>query len=112
MKKLLSLVLAALMVFALTANMAFAAGTMTISAENVEITEGTATADVTISISDNPGIATFGFDVGYDADAMTVKSWSTTGNIFAESEIESNLAKNPFIISAYTKQTKQITASL
>ena len=102
MKKLLSLVLAALMVFALTANMAFAADTMTISAENVEITEGTATADVTISISDNPGIATFGFDVGYDADAMTVKSWSTTGNIFAESEIESNLTKNPFIISAYT----------
>ena len=103
MKKIfIRMIWTAVFAFVFAASAVFAADTMKITAENVTVTQGTKTVSVKISISDNPGIATVGFDVGYDASVLSFHEWTTGGEVFAEAEIDSNTAKNPFLVSAYT----------
>ncbi len=100
MKKRILCVILAIVMVALMAPSVMAADTvLTIEAKDVEIKKGTTSVEVDIEITSNPGVATLGFDVGYDNTALTLKSVKN-GVIFADDEIDSNTAKNPFIISA------------
>ncbi len=98
-KRILSVFLALVIMILMMPNV-FAADTLlTIQAEDIEITKGTTTFEVDIEITENPGVATLGFNVGYDSNVFTLKNIKN-GVIFADDEIDSNIAKNPFIISA------------
>jgi len=98
-KRVLSIILVAVMVFLMMPNVMAADSVLAIKAGNVEIAKGTKTVEVDIEITSNPGVATLGFDVSYDGTALTLKSVKN-GEIFADDELDSNTAKNPFIISA------------
>lgn len=98
-KRILSLILAVATVFMMMPNVMAADTTLAIKAENAVITKGTSTVEVDIEITSNPGVATLGFNVSYDSNALTLKSVKN-GVIFDDDEIDSNIAKNPFIISA------------
>ena len=68
--------------------------------------------DVAVEIKNNPGIAIIGFDVEYDSTALTLKSISS-GEIFADSEIDGNIEKVPFTFNAYTgKENKKENGTL
>ena len=58
------------------------------------------TVDVVIEISNNPGIAYLGFDLGYNSSVMTLQS--VTGNdVFAAADfIAGDLEKNPYTVLA------------
>ena len=98
-KRILSVILAVAMVLMMTPSVMAADTTLGIKAENVSVAKGTATVEVDIEITSNPGVATLGFNVGYDSNALTLKGIKN-GVIFEDDEIDSNIAKNPFIISA------------
>ncbi len=101
-KKLISIFLMVAMIISCLPFAVSADKTMEIKADTVEVPVGTNEVSVAISIANNPGIATIGFQVAYDSQYLTFKEWTTSGKIFSASETDTNTAKNPFLLSSYT----------
>lgn len=71
-----------------------------VTAEEVTVESGTTDIKLNVNLTNNPGIATIGFSIGYDASAMTLKSVDC-GEIFKPTEITPGvLGNNPYMVSA------------
>ena len=107
-KRILSALVAVMMILSMLPTFAFAATGITVTAANTEIYQGTTTAKVEIIVSENPGIAYLGFDVGYDSEKMTLASVETSSDVFASADfIAGDTSANPYSVLAanYTKNT-------
>ena len=75
------------------------AAELTITPENVSTYNKGGNIRIPITISNNPGVCSLGFDVKYDSSAMTLLSVEN-GNIFELSDMtEGDFEKNPYTIS-------------
>ncbi len=107
-KRLLSALVAVMMILSMLPTFAFAATGITVTAANTEIYQGTTTAKVEIKVSENPGIAYLSFKVGYNADKMSLTSVETSSDVFASDDfIAGDTSANPYSVLAanYTKNT-------
>lgn len=100
-KKILSIIVVVSLFAAFMSNTIFAAtsSNVVLEAENVTVKKGTNDVSVNIKINNNVGIATIGFNVGYDSSVMTLKSVEC-GNVFNSSEMTmGDLSSNPYMVS-------------
>lgn len=104
-KKILSALIAVIMILGIFPTFTFAASTMTVTASNTGITQGTTTASVTIKATNNPGIAVLGFKIGYDSEKMTLTSVTTGSDVFSSSDVTAgDISKKPYTYSAFTAE--------
>lgn len=96
------------MVFTLLAGTqtAYAQGTAEIVAISSEVEKG-GVVKISLNLSNNPGIWGLKFKVGYNHDAMTLKS-ATVGDVFAKSEVTlpESLDKEQFVFYASGDELK------
>jgi len=107
-KRILSALVAVMMILSMLPTFAFAAMGITVTAANTEIYQGTTTAKVEIKVSENPGIAYLSFKVGYDSEKMSLDSVETSSDVFASADfIAGDTSAKPYSVLAanYTKNT-------
>lgn len=101
-KRILSALVAVVMMLSLIPNFVFAASAATIEAEKKEILQGTTSASVAINVSNNPGMAILNFDIGYDSNVMSLSSVTVGEDVFSNGDVTAgNLAKNPYKFLAF-----------
>ena len=98
MKKLLVFIIAALLILSLPCTGVFAAYTAELSASRAEAKTGE-TAEVLVSIQNNPGLCALGFEVVYDASALKVKS-ADFSTMFASASSRVNVSEGKIIFNA------------
>lgn len=98
MKKLLTFIIAALLILSLPCTGVFAAYTAELSASSTEAKTGE-TAEVLVSIQNNPGLCALGFEVVYDASALKVKS-ADFSTMFASASRRVNVSEGKIIFNA------------
>jgi len=100
-KKVMSFLLAVMLVFSVMATTVLAAGEPTIRVSEANAKPGD-TVDITVSLENNPGIINLKLNVAYDSTALTLTG-RTDANIFGTAfhapVNESNPASNPYILS-------------
>lgn len=107
-KRILSAFISALMVLSLISNLTFAASSLTVTAENKEIMQGTTSASVAINVSNNPGIAVLGFDIGYDSGVMKLTKVTIGTAVFSNADVTAgDLSKNPYTFSAFNAEANK-----
>ena len=114
-KKILSIVLSVLLLVSIVPNFAFAADTFTIAGNTVEyeIGQETKTVDITFTVSNNPGIATAGFEVKFNPAVMTYKGIKSYGDVFPEAKLtlgETALSTGSLYLT-YLSGTENMTAN-
>ncbi len=100
-KKLLAIICVFSVALTSMLNMSFAEINQGVSveAENVSIEKGTTDVSLNVNLTNNVGIATIGFDVGYDDSVMTLSSVEC-GDVFISSEMTpGDLSSNPYMVS-------------
>lgn len=104
-KKILSALIAVIMILGIFPTFTFAASTITVTASNTGISQGTTTASITIKATNNPGIAVLGFKIGYDSEKMTLTSVTTGSDVFSSSDVTAgDISKKPYTYSAFTAE--------
>ncbi len=92
-----------LMISAISQMLISATSNICISGSSIEIEKGTTKASITIDVSNNPGIAILGFDIGYDAENLDLTSVIVSGEVFSNSDVTAgDISKNPYVFSAFT----------
>ena len=99
-KRFISMLLAVVMILGCLSMTAFAASAFTVSAQNVEVSQKATEVSVPIIVTCSEGVASFGVNVSYDADAFTFKS-ITKGDVpgTLTSNVKQNPSRNPFKVS-------------
>lgn len=70
-----------------------------VEAECVSVEKGATDVSIKVNLKNNVGIATIGFDIGYNSDVMKLKSVDC-GNLFTASEMTpGDISNNPYIVS-------------
>lgn len=104
--KILATLLAFVLVFSMLTVVSTAAGSITITASDEAVIEGTDSVSVTFEVSDNPGVALLGFDIGYDSDYFSISGVEVHDEVFGTSQItEGNLDANPYYFLANSSTT-------
>lgn len=98
MKKLLVFIIAALLILSLPCTGVFAAYTAELSASSAEAKTGE-TAEVLVSIQNNPGLCALGFEIVYDASALKVKS-AEFSPLFAAASRRVNVSEGKIFFNA------------
>lgn len=98
MKKLLVFIIAALLILSLPCAGVFAAYTAELSVSSTEAKTGE-TAEVLVSIQNNPGLCALGFEITYDASALKVKS-ADFSTMFASASRRVNVGEGKIIFNA------------
>ncbi len=96
-KRIMIAVMALAMLILVMSNAVFAESQLTVTAGKTKINKGTTTASVTLSVSNNPGAAILAFQIGYNAEVMTLESVSLSEEVFSSSAvIAGELSRNPY----------------
>lgn len=76
------------------------AADLTVKAGDVKASASDTSIKVPVTISNNPGICSLGFDVKYDSDAFTLASVDNGAVFDASSITAGDLTKDPYTVSA------------
>ena len=72
-------------------------GDFTVYASNETVIHGTAEVTIDVKLENNPGFASTGFGIEYDANVLVYKGF-TAGSIFTSSQIEVNGEESGILI--------------
>ena len=110
-KRILSALLCMIMVLSMVPFAASAEGetlTLTVSSFEDELA-GLETFEVTVDVANNPGIAILGFNVNYDAEAMTLTEVAN-GELFNDADFTAgDLNSVPYVVSVMTNPLRDVT---
>lgn len=110
-KRIVSILLALLLVVTMFPTAAFAASAMKVAAEQVTVEAGAKTANVKITVSNNPGVAFLNIKVGYNSSVMTLQKVLYNGAFDQEDFIAGNVENNPYTIQVSNYSANGCTAN-